>query len=166
MAEIETVSSSKRLAPVKIEDGVIGGVVAGLVYSAYALTINVMQNGVETFFFPLRQIGAVALGREALDPSYNLFAAVAAGLAVHVALSAVYGLVFAALARSRDIQSGSALVVWGALYGLAIYLLNLFVVFPAAFPWFLENDPLVQSFGHAVMFGAAIGVWLSMRHLR
>lgn len=149
--------------PLRMSDGAIAGIIGGLVYSAYALPVNVLMNGADTLFAPLRQIGAVGLGAQALDPSYDLTTAVAAGLAIHFLLSIVYGMAFAAIANVLNIRSTGSLIIGGALFGLAIYAINLFVAFPMYFPWFLANDRVVQSIGHAVFFGAPLGWWLSSR---
>ncbi|MFL5802367.1 MAG: hypothetical protein ACJ8CR_11600 [Roseiflexaceae bacterium] len=44
---------------------------------------------------PLRIIGAIALGQQALEPSYALVTAALVGLVVHMTLSIIYGVVFA-----------------------------------------------------------------------
>jgi hypothetical protein len=45
-------------------------------------------------------IGGIALGEQALDPSFSLLVAGAAGVAVHMVLSIVYGAVFVAATTS------------------------------------------------------------------
>lgn len=146
-----------------LRQGIVGGLIAGVVYFVFAIAITIALGGVAAVETPLRQIGAVALGEQALSPDYNLTSAVIAGNVVHFALSAVYGAIFALIARALGLATGAMLIVAGAVYGLAIYAVNRLVIFPALFPWFMANDPLIQSLLHALAFGAVIGWWLSRR---
>lgn len=146
-----------------LAQGVVGGLIGGVVYFVFALAITVLTGGVEAIPLPLRQIGAVVLGPEALEPSYDFVTAAVAGNAVHFVLSAVYGGLYAVTARSIGLHSALLLILGGALYGLAIYAANLFVIFPALYPWFLANDPVIQATLHALAFGAVIGAWLARR---
>lgn len=141
--------------------GAVGGLVGGVVYFVFAIAITIYLGGVGAVETPLRQIAAVALGQQALSPEYDLITAVVTANVVHFALSAIYGAIFAVLMRNAAITSGKMLVVAGALYGLAIYGVNRALIFPAFFPWFMANDPVVQSVLHALAFGAVIGAWLA-----
>jgi uncharacterized membrane protein YagU involved in acid resistance len=78
---------------------------------------------------------------------------------VHLPLSIVYGLIVAWLCR-RAHAVGALLI--GAAFGLAIYIVNFYLVAPAAFPWFVMGRNLVGGFSH-IMFGVVLGlayVWL------
>lgn len=145
-----------------IRQGIIGGLIAGLVYFVSALAITVALGGVSAIPVPLRQIAAVALGEQALAADYDFASVVVAANVVHFALSAAYGVILVLIARLAGV-GGRTLIVLGAIYGLAIYALNRLVIFPALYPWFLANDPVVQSLLHALAFGAVIGAWLARR---
>lgn len=54
------------------QHGAVAGVVAGLVFAAFEMLASAFIAGAEAFFMPLRMIGAIALGPEALDPGYSL----------------------------------------------------------------------------------------------
>lgn len=161
MARTDT-AHPRTASPVKISEGAIGGLIAGVVYTLFVEAVNLSLNGPDAFFVPFRQIGAVVLGPAALEPSYDLVTATAAGVGVHFVLSAVLGIVFAALMRALNVTASLVLVVLGIAYGLAVYALDFFVIFPSAFPWFLANDPLIQSIGHGI-FGGTLGWWLAAR---
>jgi hypothetical protein len=111
------------------------------------------------FWMPLRMIGAIALGEEALEASYSLAGAAIVGALVHMALSALYGAVFGALLALVPALRGSVglLVIVGSFYGLAIWLFNFYVVAPVAFEWFQDADAVVQFVAHVLFFGALLG---------
>lgn len=143
-------------------EGAIGGLVAAVVYTAFVEIVNVAANGLGAFFVPFRQIGAMLLGPQALDPAYSVVTATLAGTVIHFALAAAFGILVAWIANAVNTRSASVLIALGALLGLGLYALNVFVIFPATFPWFLANDRLAQSVGHA-LFGGVTGAWLAWR---
>lgn len=145
-----------------VGQGIVGGLIGGVVYFVFAIAITIAMGGLPAVETPLRQIGAVVLGEQALSTEYNLTTAVVAGNIVHFALSAIYGAILALIAQMLGL-GGKSLIVLGAAYGLAIYAVNRLLIFPALFPWFMANDPLIQSVLHALAFGAVIGLWLARR---
>jgi len=52
------------------------------------------------------------------------------------------------------------LVASAALYGLALWLVNFYVVAPVAFEWFQDADTLVQFVAHTFLFGTLLGALL------
>lgn len=137
--------------------GALIGVVAGIVFAMFEMIAAwAMGDG---FWMPLRMIGAIVLGEEALEGSYSLAGAATAGAVVHMALSALYGAVFGALLALVPVLRGSAglLVAAGSLYGLALWLVNFYVVAPIAFEWFQDANAVVQFVAHVVFFGALLG---------
>jgi hypothetical protein len=150
--------------PWALAQGAIGGVVAGIVFAAFEMIVSAAMMGAEASFMPLRMIGAILLGSAALDPGYSLLAAGAAGLLVHVVLAVIYGAVFALVlggVRSAWIDVGI-----GAAYGLALWLLNFYVIAPVAFPWFLDANPVVQFLAHTFFFGGVLGLYMWWAHRR
>lgn len=150
--------------PWALRQGAIGGIIAGIVFAAFEMIVGAAMMGPEVFFMPLRMIGAILLGPSALDPSYSLVAAGLAGLVVHVVLAAIYGGVFAML--FGGLRSAWTDIAIGAGYGLALWLINFYVIAPMAFPWFLEADPVVQFVAHTVFFGAVLGWYVSQAHAK
>jgi uncharacterized membrane protein YagU involved in acid resistance len=120
--------------------------------------------GAEAFFMPLRMIGAIVLGPEALDPGYSLLAAGVAGVMVHMMLSIIYGVVFGEIATV--LRGPAAFIGAGGILGLVLWLVNFYVIAPFAFPWFLDLSPLVQFIGHTFFFGMVLGYYLWKSHQR
>jgi uncharacterized membrane protein YagU involved in acid resistance len=144
--------------PWALTQGAIGGIVAGLVFAMFEMIVAAATMGPEAFFMPLRMIGAIVLGSAVLEPAYSLIGAGLAGLAVHMVIAVIYGAAFALI--FGGLRSAVADIGMGAVYGLALWLLNFYVIAPMAFPWFAEADPLVQFIAHTVFFGAVLGWYL------
>ncbi len=79
-----------------VRHGVVGGVIARLVFAVFEMVMAAVLDGAEACSMPLRRLGAMVLKQEAFDPGYSLVGAGAAAVLVHVMLSAVFGGVFGA----------------------------------------------------------------------
>lgn len=64
------------------------------------------------------------------------------------------------------LRGGTAFVVVASIFGLALWLINFYVIAPFAFPWFLQSSPLVQFVGHTFFFGSVLGYYLWNSHQR
>lgn len=112
-------------------------------------------------------IAAMALGDDIL-PSPGTWApfddtVMITAMMIHMALSAVLGVLGACLLRGAGI--GHRLVL-GAVFGLAIYVLNFYVITPFAFPWFVMARNWISAFSH-IMFGVVIGMaYVALRRSR
>jgi uncharacterized membrane protein YagU involved in acid resistance len=139
---------------------VVSGVIAGLVFALFEMTVAAMMMGLQAIFMPLRMIGAMVLGAEALDPGYSLVTAATAGVVVHMVLSVVFALMFAFIAPSS--ASTTVLIVSGIAFGLGLWLVNFYLIAPMmGWNWFPEQtDPIVQFLAHGFFFGAPIGWYL------
>jgi hypothetical protein len=138
--------------------GAIGGIVAGIVFAMFEMIASAVMMGGEAFFMPLRMIGAIILGEQALEPTYSLWAAGAAGVIVHIVLAVIYGAVFTLILGG--LRSVFWEIVLGGLYGFALWLINFYVIAPALFPWFLDADPVIQFLAHTVFFGMMLGLYV------
>lgn len=147
-----------------LKHGAIAGIVAGLVFAAFEMTASAFMMGADAFFMPLRMIGAIALGPEALDPAYSLLSASVAGVLVHMGLSIIYGLLFGE--ASTVLRGPAAFIGLGSVFGLALWLVNFYLIAPVAFPWFLDASPVVQFVAHTFFFGAILGWFLWKSHER
>lgn len=147
------------------KDAAVAGIVASLAYTAVAQPLVVALYGAESFLVPFRQIAAVAVGPSALAPTYDAASAVTIGTGVHLIVGIMYAAVFCVIVRGISLSGSARNIALGMSFGLAIYALNLFVIFPRWFPWFLENNPFLQALLHAFPFGAVLGWWLSPRPL-
>jgi hypothetical protein len=147
-----------------VGQGIIGGIVAGIIFAIFEMAVAAMQMGGEALFMPLRMIGGIALGEQALDPSTSLLVAVAAGLVVHMILSAAYGGAIGGVAAAVPLlRSGTLpLVAWASVAGLALWIVNFYAIAPiAGWRWFPEEtDPLIQFVAHTFFFGSVLGLYL------
>jgi hypothetical protein len=139
------------------------GMVAGVVFALFEmLAAWAMGDG---FWMPLRMIGAIVLGEEALQASYSLAGAAVTGALVHTALSGLFGAAFGLLlAAVPGLGAGRGVLVAAAsLYGLALWIVNFYVIAPVAFEWFQDADPVVQFVAHTLFFGVLLGALLAGR---
>jgi hypothetical protein len=144
--------------------GLIGGIIAGIVFAAFEMIVAAILDGPDMFFMPLRMIGGIALGEQALDPGFSLAAAGVAGLVVHMVLSAVYGIGVAGVARYVPVlaSSAAALITWASLAGLALWLVNFYVIAPiTGWNWFPDGtNAVVQFIAHTFFYGTVLGIYL------
>lgn len=147
-----------------LRQGAIAGIVAGIVFAAFEMIVSASMMGADAFFMPLRMIGAIALGPGALDPGYSLVTAGIAGVVVHFVLAIIYGIIFGEIAAM--LRGPIAFIGAGSLFGLALWLVNFYVIAPVLFPWFLQSSPLVQFIAHTFFFGAVLGYYLWKSHQR
>jgi uncharacterized membrane protein YagU involved in acid resistance len=152
---------------------VAAGIVAGIVFAAFEMLAAAMLMGPDAAAMPLRMIGAMVLGEQALDPGYSLMTAAMTGVVVHLILSIVFTGIFAAIAAPMLAATGlgttnGTLAVAGTAFGIVLWLVNFYVVAPAAgWTWFPERtDPVVQFLAHAFFFGCTAGWMLGRGRLR
>jgi hypothetical protein len=147
-----------------VKHGIVGGIIAGVVFAMFEMVMALVQMGAEMFFMPLRMIGGIALGPQAMDPGTSLLTAGGAGLVVHILLSAMYGAGVAAVAWAvPTLRSSTAtLVIWASLAGLALWIVNFYLIAPiAGWRWFPdETDPVVQFVAHTFVYGSLLGLYL------
>lgn len=142
--------------------GIWAGLIAGAAFMMLEMALVWMLMG-ESPWGPPHMMAAMLLGQDVLpkpgtwapfDMKIMMMAMVA-----HVPLSIVYGLIGAWLCRRS--HAGSALVI-GAVLGIALYIVNFYLIAPIAFPWFSMARNLISAVSH-MMFGVILGlayVWL------
>ncbi|MBI2919428.1 MAG: hypothetical protein HYY01_15755 [Chloroflexi bacterium] len=138
--------------------GIVGGIAAGLVFAVAEMFMNLALG--EAFLGPVRMISSIVLGTGAIEPGYSLPTALVVGLGVHMALSALYGIIFAGgLALVRRITSPATyLVPYGAVFGLALWIVNFLLIAPVLFPQFATVNQLWNGFvAHTLFYGAVLG---------
>jgi hypothetical protein len=139
--------------------GITGGVLAGSAYALAQAAMSGLQG--RPLIEPLRLTASLVLGGTALDP--ESLSPPAVGLFVHLMISAFYGVVFLFLhwELKRHDETRERLILDGALFGFAIWVINFFVIAPRAYPQFLVLDPVwIGLVAHAFFFGAALGVYV------
>jgi len=131
-------------------------VIAGLLAGALALMLRVLLWVLVTggsFWAPFYQSAAILLGPESLAPvDAPQMSVVAAGVLMHMALSLVYALLLAFIIHRWGLVVG---IVGGALFGLAIYIIN-YYTFTYLFPWFFPLRSWLVLATH-IFFGATAG---------
>lgn len=166
-----------------LRTGVVWGVIAAAVMAMYAMVagLTYLDSG---FFTPLYHIASSVIEPTAMMTSmqnamegesnfYFTFGPAAVGMMVHLATGAVYGVVFALLARTLRLSGGPA-VLAGMAFGAVVLLFSSFVGLPVAAAVLDAGDPIADmpemvgwttfTIEH-VLYGAILGVgWmLAMR---
>ena len=146
--------------------GLVGGIIAGIVFAMFEMIVAAIMG--DGFFAPLMMIGAIVLGQGALpmpEPTIGLSTIVPVGITVHMVLSIIYGAVFAAAASSVGFLRNNrwALIGVATVFGIALWIVNFYVVAPILFPWFGMANPVVQFLAHTFFFGTALGLVVAAR---
>ncbi len=157
--------STRTIKPATwLRAGIVGGVIAGIAFAMFEMIAAAVLNGGDAFFMPLRMIGAIAVGKSALDPTSSLVTAGGAGLVVHMALSMMYGVAVAAVLSLVPALSRSAIsiVVVASLAGFGLWITNFFVLAGVfGWQWFPDGQNVaVQLVAHTAMFGSVLGLTL------
>jgi uncharacterized membrane protein YagU involved in acid resistance len=152
MADI-AVSRKSAAAAISWRAAALAGLISGLVFLALELIMVPLFLG-DSPWAPPRMIAAIAMGEGVLPPPGTFDATiVAVAMLVHFPLSILYAIVLAFLINRLSL--GAALGV-GAIFGLALYLVN-FYGFTAVFPWFAMARNWVSIFAH-IVFGV-VAAW-------
>jgi hypothetical protein len=146
-----------------LRHGVAGGILAGLVFVAFEMLAATVTGGTGTWLRPLRMIGAIVLGRGAMDAGTPLLPPVTAGLLLHFGLSAAFGGVFGVMAWTGLAGPIARLVAAGGAYGLLLWLVNFHMIAPiAGWRWFPDRtEPVVELTAHVLFYGAPLGLYLT-----
>ena len=143
--------------------GIAGGLISGIVFAMAEMIMNVLMG--KPFFGPLRLIGTIVLGQQALAPTFPFVTAVIVGLIVHLVLSMIYGLIFIyLLAAARQAQASTGrLLVYGSLFGLALWVVNFLILATLFFPQFTQVNQFWNGFiAHTFFFGTVIGGYVAL----
>jgi hypothetical protein len=134
------------------------GAIAGIVFALFEMIMAAALKG--AFFGPLRMISGIALGKEALQPSYGLATAVSVGSTVHMIDAIVFGVFFGLIMAAVPMLARSTATLVGAtsVYGLVLWLVNFYLIAPAVgWNWFpAMTNPVVQF-----CFGTVLGYFLT-----
>jgi hypothetical protein len=138
-------------APFSWSAALWASVIAGAVFAMLDIGANWALRGTSPWVL-LRMIGAIVLGPGALSPSDTSdTSAMLVAIAVHLALSVVYGTFLALVIPKVD---ATLAILVGGLYGLALYYIN-FYGFNIFSPWFAGMRDWVSIASHFV-FGAVL----------
>ena len=132
------------------------GVIAGIGFMMLEMGMVRLFMG-ESPWAPPHMIAAMALGKDVLPPpgSYAAFDVkiMTTAMLIHMMLAVAYGLVVGWLVHRFDWAGG---LLIGVGFGVAIYLVNFYLVAPMLFPWFQMAQNWVSVFAHT-MFGVIAG---------
>jgi uncharacterized membrane protein YagU involved in acid resistance len=133
--------------------GVVGGVVLGALFIGVTMWFADSTGGEAKGL--LMMISTIVLGETAMA---NGTASVGVGTAVHFALSALFGVLFALVVPA--FRTNGTLLIAGTAYGALLYLVNFLIFAPLAFPVLkMANQPV------EVVVHIAFGTLLAMAFL-
>jgi hypothetical protein len=142
--------------------GATGAVTLGIAEIAFTLMLG------GTLADPFRRVSSVVLGPQAFAPTFSLVLIWLAAAAVHVGFSLLFGLVFVWLvALTYQLSARTPLLlVYGTLFGLALWELNILTVLrlvrPAVAPEFgLANQVWNGIVAYAVFYGLVLGAYVA-----
>jgi hypothetical protein len=143
----------------------VGGLFAGLVSLLFEMLMAAVTRDPQAFLLPPRTIATLVLGSTALDPGVSLPMVLGLGFGIHLVISAILGALFGLAVSGIPAvgRSSAAVVVVASAYGLAIWIVNLFLIAPlmggprAA----VQLEPAIQVIAHSVFFGTTLGLHLA-----
>jgi len=140
------------------KEGLTSGLIAGVLF-ATAETITAAAIG-ESPVMPFKMFASVVLGAWALGSTSP--AVLVAGGAVHLALSAFFGLFYGIYNSALTLETRRSLrrqSLIGTAYGVLLWLVNFQVLARVLFrAWFLELPPGPQVVMHGLAFGLPLGL--------
>jgi hypothetical protein len=151
-------SSSRYLAA-----GAIAGQISGLIMAVVMMAVFTIFLG-KGPLYPVQVIGSFVFGDAALQ-GFHL-PALLAGLVLHQAgPSLLWGLAFGGVLYALDLRRGAAVMVVGAIIGLASQAIDVNLVVPVAMKalhghdiW-AEQVPAFWSWAAHLVFGLGLGVF-------
>jgi len=148
--------SRTLFASVSVRAALLAGIAAGVIATAIEIALWTLHGDPlpATLYRDMRLAAAIAMGSAVLLPpaTFDTSVALVATL-VHFALSILYALLLApVIANLGRIAS----IATGALFGVALYVVNLFG-FTIIYPWFAATRDAVTLTAH-VAFGVAVAV--------
>lgn len=129
---------------------------AGLIAGALTLLLRMILWAAVTggsAWTPFYHAAAILMGPDSFAPAgAPEFGVVAVGTLVHLTLSVFYTIILAFIIHRWGLVVG---IIGGALFGVALYLIN-YYTFTFLFPWFYPLRSWLVFVAH-VFFGAAAG---------
>ena len=149
-----------------VRHGVIAGVVAGITLVAEEMVATVLLGGNASD--PFRLVASVVFGRQALSREFAIWIPLLVGTAAHLLLSVLFGLVFVLLVAGAYQLSARVplLLLYGVLYGLALWEINVLTVLQLLFPQLaplmrLDNQIWNGIVSYAIFYGLVLGAYIA-----
>jgi hypothetical protein len=153
MAVISSASARHAARSTDWKAGVLAGIIGGIA-SDVVLTAGMMLQG-ESPWAPAHLIAAMIFGFDALPPPSDFDPGlVAVASLIHFTLAIGYGVIGAWLFDRLSYRAAGAA---GAVFGLALYVVNYDLIAPLLFPWLTELRGATGVISHLV-FGAVMGL--------
>ncbi|HZP94976.1 MAG TPA: hypothetical protein VFC31_01380 [Candidatus Limnocylindria bacterium] len=147
----------------RLREGILGGVVAGVVMAMVAMTYTLIAQG--DLLAPVKQMGALLFAADSGSPLSLI-----AGLMLHMMSAAVFGAVFVLLARAaidNDWVLTAAgfwpLAVAAMSYIVIEWAVAAFVILPAIDRPLLTTFASIGGFVAHAMYGLVLAWWLVWR---
>lgn len=147
-------STTKR----SIYEGIGYGIVAGIIFGTTEIVASAIMGNPAVM--PLRMFASVVWGQAAMSTPSVGSVILVGGLA-HLALSAIFGGIYGlgdALFSAQTRKSYGIQIVYGLLFGIALWFVNFQIIARAAYPWFLDAPQGLQLAMHAVFYGLPLGI--------
>lgn len=165
---VERVTTIRRTRPegeerFLLREGILGGLVAGVIFAVVQMIVaGAAGMGAMA---PWRMFASIVAGRGALvgEMTFGLFLL---GFIVHFVLSALFGMIWGAIARGLpyEVRTSWGQHAAGAMaFGFVLWLVNFQVIARVAYPWFLGMNQLAQVLLHVLAFGLPLGLYLVAR---
>jgi hypothetical protein len=142
--------------------------VSGFVAGAILMVLELLWSTLVTDASPWvmsHKIAAITMGQDVLQSTDFSLGVVAAALATHYVLGIVLGVVLAVIIAPFHLDSSMAMILLvGAVFGLAIYLLN-FYGMSRFFPWFDDMRGLPTLAAHLIFGMAAAAMYRQLEPL-
>lgn len=119
--------------------GVTGGLVAGVALGVVQFLIAAARK--EGALLPFRLVASLALGTRAFDPTASTALVMLVGVLLHLALAALFGVVFGTLLAFAFQLSARRwlMVLFGLLYGFLLWEINFLAILPLLYPDLVER---------------------------
>ena len=132
------------------------GLIAAIVMAVFAMIVAASRG--PGFFAPMKLISAVVLGQRAMTIGAG---AVVLGIAIHLAMGALLGALFAAVVFSRP--SWLATVALALIYSTGVYLVMSILILPWGNPVMLHHISLSWFLLYHLAFGLTLGALTGIR---
>lgn len=138
----------EEVLALRLARGVVGGVISGMVFAGVTMWFTVTMGGRADM--PLHMISTIVKGSGAMQAGTT---SAGVGLAVHLVLSALFGVVFALVVPA--LRTNGTVALAGTVYGGLLYVVNFLILAPVAFPVFRAANQPFELFAH-VVFGTLL----------
>ena len=130
------------------------GIIAGVVFMMLEMVLVATVGGGSPWG-PPRMIAAIGMGKDVLPPpaTFDLGVMIVA-MAIHFVLAILLGMILGLIVSHWKLGLMASIGV-GAIFGLAVYLVN-FYGFTVLFPWFAMARTPITLLTH-VVFGTVLG---------